>query len=395
MINTKKLSNKIKYTGTACLIIGALLIIFSFLFDAKRAFYNYIIMYTFIVSIAVGALCLIAIEYMSGAAWSVPFRRVNEFLSSAIPFLIILVIPIIPGIHTLYHWSHKDAVDTDPVLQGKSPYLNETFFILRLFICILLWIIFYIFIIRNSRKQDYSKDIALTNKNIKISVLFAPFAVITLTLTSIDLIMSLEAHWYSTIFGIYYLAGTLLSGISAVTLISVLLAQKGYFDERIQRRHFHTFGMLMFALNVFWAYIAFSQYLLIWYADIPEETFWLLKRMNGHWQYFSISIIFIHFIIPFIVLISSAVKTNLNILKFMAIWLLAAHWLDLYWLVMPAFDDHSLAIGWVEAGFPIFIVGIFILLFVYKYSKVNIIPVGDPKLKHGIDMFLYPDLSID
>jgi len=391
----KKLPNKLAIIGWLLFVVGAVLIGLSFMFHTERAYFNYLIMYMFILSVALGSLAIVGLEYLGGAIWSTPFRRIAEFLATPIPLLIILVIPVILGLNTLYHWTHTDIVSSDEILKGKSPYLNINFFIIRTVVFFLLWFLFYYLILRNSKLQDDSKDIKYTKRNNKLSVGLAPVFVITISFTAIDFMMSLEPHWYSTIYGVYYLAGTLVAGLSAFAFSSVSVLENKFLDSRISERHLHSLGVLLFALNVFWAYIAFSQYLLIWYADLPEETFWFINRMTGNWKYLSLSLVFIHFLIPFLVLISSRSKTNMKTLKIMGIWLLFAHYLDLYWLVMPTYGKSGIVFGWVEIGFPIAAVGLIILLFKFKADRNNLMPIGDPKLESGINLSLYPDLSID
>jgi hypothetical protein len=248
---------------------------------------------------------------------------------------------------------------------------------------------------RNSKKQDTTKDVKYTLNNNKISVIFAPFGIVTLTIAAIDFMMSLEPHWYSTIYGVYYFAGSLIAGFTSLALTSILLLENGYLDSRMSKRHYHSLGTLIFGLNIFWAYIAFSQFLLIWYADIPEETFWLIPRLQGGWGIISLLLLFVHFIIPFLILLPSTAKTNLKTLKIMSVWLLFAHWLDLFWLVMPNYSKDSVPLNWIELAFPVTAVGLILIVFKFIADRNNLIPVGDPKLENGINLSLYPDLSID
>jgi len=391
----KKLPGKFGTIAALLLVAGVVLIALGFFADKQRAFFNYIIMYSFIVSIAVGSLGIVALEYMTDAQWSTPFRRISEFLSFGIPFLLLLAIPIVFGIHDLYHWSHKEAVEADPILQGKAPYLNEGFFIIRLFSMIVLWLIFYVLIIRNSEKQDKTKEYKLLTRNVKISIGFAPVLMISLTVTAIDLIMSLEPHWYSTIFGVYYFAGSAVAALSAMVFLSVSLKENGYLASELTDKQFHSMSTLLFGMNVFWAYIAFSQFLLIWYADIPEETFWLQHRMHGSWGVVSLALLFIHFVIPFLILLPGRMKENRVTLKTMAIWLLFAHFLDLYWLVMPNLNKESAFFSWNEIGSLLFIAGFFMLVFKFKAERTNLTPTGDPKIEQAVGLHLHPDISID
>lgn len=389
----KPLPGKVMTTGFILLAIGAIGIGLSFVVDSERAMFNYLIMYMFILSISVGSLGLVGMEYLTGASWSTPFRRISEFLSSVIPLLIILVVPLILGLHTLYEWSHKEAVANDPLLQSKEPYLNVTFFIVRVIATYLIWLLFYFVFIRNSRKQDTTKDPRLTKISVRFSAPFAPLFMITLTIAAIDFIMSLEPHWFSTMFGVYYFAGTVLSAFAALTLVSVMLKQNGYLSSKISNSHFYSMGVLMFAFTVFWAYIGFSQFMLIWYADMPEETFWFMLRTHGTWKMVSYGLLVIHFIIPFLVLIPRSVKTNISRLKVMAIWLLFAHYYDLYWMIMPTYThrmgSENAVFGWIEIVYPLAAVGLFMIMFSMQAKRNNLMPIGDPKLESGLNFHLY------
>jgi len=386
----KELPAKLLKLGIFLFAIGVLLGIASFFADHQRAVYNYVISYTFLISIGVGALFLVALEYVAGAVWSVPIRRIVEFFAAIIPFLAILVLPLLFNIHELFHWSHVEAVAEDVVLQGKEPYLNVEFFIIRVFVMIGLWSLFYFIISRNSRKQDETKDQKLTKRNIKLSAIFIPVFAITISLAAIDWLMSIEPHWFSTIFGVYYFSGTVIAAIAAVTIATVKLKEHGYLHSRMTNDHLFSLGALQFAFINFWGYIAFSQYLLIWYADLPEETFWILQKWDGSWAIFSVLLILIHFLVPYIALVSQPSKMNPKRLKIISVWLLFAHLFDLYWLVMPQMPGlaDGFVFSWTDLVFPVAVVGFIIIIFYMKAKKENLMPIGDPKLKRGLDFHL-------
>ena len=376
--------------GALLFIVGTALTLLAFFIDQERAIFNYLVTYMMIVSIGLGSLFLIALEYVAGADWSTPIRRIPEFFAGLLPVLLILVIPLFVFNHDLFHWAHKEAVADDKILQGKAPYLNVTFFIVRTFIFIGLWTLFYWLMTRNSRKQDESKDQTLTKKNIRLSAIFIPVFALSLTFTAIDFMMSLEPHWFSTIFGVYFFAGTVVASLAAVTLAVLLLKEKGYFSPWMTDDHLFSLGALLFAFINFWAYIAFSQFLLIWYADLPEETFWFLTRWNGGWIFFSILLIIANFAVPYFVLLTQPSKKNPKILKFIAVWLLFAHLIDLFWLIMPNMESmkNGYAFNWIDLVIPIAGIGLIILVFNWFAKKYNLIPIGDPKLKRGIDFHL-------
>lgn len=384
----KELPKKIFNLGILLVIIGLLAIILGFIVNSSRTSFNLLILMSWLASIGIGSLFFIGIEYLTGAVWSVPFRRIAEVNASTLLTLPFLIVPIILNIHSLYHWSHSEAVQIDKVLQHKAPYLNEPFFIIRIVVILFLWFLFYFLFTKLSRKQDETKDQNLTKKNSVVSAVFMPIFAISLTVFAIDWLMSLEPHWYSTIFGVYYFAGTFLAALSAFTFASISLNEKGYLVEGLGQDHYYSMGALLFAFTNFWAYIAFSQFMLIWYANLPEETFWYINRGTNGWLYISIGIIFVKFIIPYILLLPQPAKMDPKRLKFVSIWILFAHYYDLYWIVMPTFSKDSIPFSWFELSTIIFGLGILVTTF-YTFSKnINLVPIGDPKLKRGVEFHL-------
>lgn len=386
----KELPKNLNTIGFILLTIGVVLGVVAFMVDQTRASFNYLLSYTFLISIAVGALFLVALEYVTNADWSVPFRRIVEIFAGLIPYLAILVIPLLFSMHDIYHWTHEDVVAQDEILQGKSAYLNIPFFITRVFVMIGIWYLFYFILSRNSIKQDSTGDQALTKINIRLSAVFIPVFAVTISITAFDWLMSVNPHWFSTIFGVYYFSGTVIAVLAALTIAVVLLKEKGYLHSRLTGDHLYSLGALMFAFLVFWAYIAFCQYLLIWYADLPEETMWYLQKWTGNWKIFSLLLIIIHFVVPFIALLSHPAKMNPKRLIFVSVWLLFAHLYDLYWMVMPEMPglENGYIFSWIDFVFPVAAVGFVIIVFNMKANKENLIPIGDPKLKRGLDFHL-------
>lgn len=384
--DAKSLSPSVDRLGFMLLAAGVLLVVAAYVFEPVRAAFDSVILYLFMVSIAVGALFLIALEYITGAVWSVPMRRVNEFLAGLAPFLLLLVAPLFLHLHELFHWTHPELVQADTLLQGKSPYLNIGFFSVRTLVFLAVWIAFSYLFVHNSTSQDVTNDPKLTRKNVILSAVFLPLFALTITFTAIDWGMSLDPHWFSTIFGVYYFSGTVLAAVSAATLIVVLLHEGGQLPG-LRRDHLYSLGALMFAFLNFWAYIAFSQFLLIWYANIPEETVWFMARWQNGWQVVSVVLIVMHFAVPYFVLLPQEAKMDTRRLKWMAVWLLVARAVDLYWLVMPAHSPTA-GVSWTEIGFPFVGVGMIILLISWKSKRYNFVPIGDPKLQRGLDFHL-------
>jgi hypothetical protein len=379
----KELPNKLGQLGWILFGAGVIVGVIAFFSDHHRALLNYLMAYMFVLSIGIGSLLLIALEYVGGADWSVPIRRVVEFLAAIIIILPILVLPLVFNIHDIFHWAHEEAVNSDAILKGKSPYLNVTFFLIRVFAVLAIWGLFYYLLIRNSNAQDKSRDQLLTKKNIILSAIFIPVFAITITITAVDWLMSLKPHWFSTIFGVYFFASSVIASLAAVTLFVVKLKENGYMHPKLVEDHLFSLGALQFAFINFWAYIAFSQYLLIWYANLPEENFWFLHRWQHGWEYLSILLIITHFIVPYAALLSQPAKMDPKRLKFISVWILFAHFIDLYWLVMPNFEGYYFS--WIDLLVPMLVVGVILLIFNYRAKKSNLVPIGDPKLQKGLD----------
>jgi hypothetical protein len=385
----KDLSPSVQKTGFILLAIGVIFGVVNFFVDFQQAILSYLLVYVFLVSIAVGSLFLVALEYITGAEWSTPLRRVVEFFAGLIPWLIVLVIPLLLNIRNIFEWAHPDIIANDKILQAKAAYLNPTFFTVRSVVCVFVWTLFYYLLTNNSRKQDETGDQKLTKKNIIISAIFIPVFAITITVTAIDWMMSLEPRWFSTIFGVYFFSGSVLAGLSVTTLAVVLLREKNLLHPAMVDDHYFSLGALLFAFINFWAYIAFSQFLLIWYANLPEETGWFMVRGNGGWMVMSMILIVVHFVVPYVVLLSQPAKKDPRKLKFTAIWILAAHLLDCYWLVMPSVRaEAGIASLILQFAFPVAAVGLTIVVFANKAKKYNLVPIGDPKLQKGLNFRL-------
>ena len=386
----KDLPKSIGTYGTALLIIGIVLGVISYLVDPSRAAYSYLTSFMFLVCIAVGALFLVALEFAAGAVWSVPFRRVSEFLAGSIPLLVLLVIPLFFSMGDLFIWTHPSAVAADKVLQAKAPYLNTSFMIIRTIAIFLIWWLFYAVLIRNSRKQDKVDDQSITTKNIRISSGFMLVFAFTISMLSFDWMMSMAPHWFSTIFGVYLFSGAVWVALAFTTLFAVTLSEKGYLGDKIKKDHYYSLGTLMFAFTVFWAYIAFSQYMLQWYGDLPEEIIFFVHRWEGGWKYLSVILVLSHFVVPFLLLLPKSSKTNPKMLKFVAVWIIVAQFIDVYWLVMPGMVNNGFVyhFSWIDLTFPIAVIGLVLIVFNLLAKKHNLIPVGDPKLKRGLDFRL-------
>ncbi|GAB4315796.1 MAG: hypothetical protein Kow0074_03560 [Candidatus Zixiibacteriota bacterium] len=373
--------------GVRALMIGAIglvLGVLAYANDAPRFFHSYLTAYMFWLTIGLGALFFVMLEYLVAAQWSVALRRLVESVMMVIPFMALFFIPIAFGMHDLFHWSHADAVAHDELLQHKEPFLNPVFFGIRAVIYFAVWFALAFSLHRASVADDsgYDEKRRLRTRRIAAGgmILFA----FTTTFAAFDWLMSLDAHWYSTIFGAYIFAGAVVGTLCFVTLILIFLRRKGILSDVITVEHFNDLGKLTFAFMIFWAYMAFSQYFLIWYANIPEETIWFAHRWVGSWKVVSLLLVFGHFVIPFFLLLPKTWKRNLTFLGGMSIWLLAMHWVDLYWIVLPGLLKDGARISWMDPVLMVGIGGIFVGLFWRQFSANALVPVGDPKLTKSI-----------
>lgn len=382
----KPLPANVSKIGWGLILFGTVCCVLGFMMDVRLASFVQLMNFLFLTSIGIGALFLVALEYIAGAVWSVPIRRVNEFLASLIPIAALMAVPLFFHLHELYQWVNAGTVSQDVVLKMKEPYLNVNFFTIRFVVVFGMWTLFFYLFTHNSLRQDIDKNRNHTKFNIGLAAAYMPIFAVGLTIVAIDWAMSLEPHWYSTIYGVYYFAGTVLAGVSTATYITVKLHEHGFFP-RLRRDHFYSLGTLMFVFVNFWAYIAFSQFLLIWYANLPEETTWFIARWKNGWEYISVLLIVVHFAVPYFMLLSQDSKMDLKRLKFISIWILFAHLLDLYWLVMPSYSV-SPVFSWMEIGFPLLSIGLVIVIFVWKMKRQNLIPIGDPKLQRGLEFRL-------
>jgi len=308
---------------------------------ADHFFYSYLAAYSFFMAITLGALGFVMIQHLSRAGWSVTVRRIAEGLSLNVFLLVILALPFfIPyngrnGVQRMLHWYDPGAVSADENLTAKHGYLNPTFFAARMGVYFLVWCLMAWFYAAKSAEQDKTGDSRASILMERVSLPAMYFYGFSLTAFIIDWVMSLNAHWFSTIFGVYYFAGAILSALSVIVLIALLLQKNGLIGNAVNGEHYHDLGKLMFAFTFFWGYIAFSQYMLIWYANMPEETQFYSPRQFEHWTSISLLLLVVHLLIPFPGLLSRHMKRGNKVLAFWAVWSLCACAVDQYWLTVP------------------------------------------------------------
>lgn len=373
--------------------LGAALLVLSlvalFTGETQRFLYAYLTGWSFLLSIALGALFFLLIHHITKAYWSTVVRRIAEAVAYSFPMLAVLSIPILLGMYDLYHWTHPELLDPaspdyDPIIDGKSPYLNEPFFFARLAIYFLAWTVLSYKLYTRSLASDvdHAPD---TNYNLRFSSAWGiPVFGVTTAFAAMDLLMTLEPHWYSTIFGIYFFSGAFLGAICLITLIAGFLQRRGgMLEQTITTEHYHDLGKWMFAMTAFWAYIATSQYMLLWYANIPETTVWYRMRFEGGWMAHTNALVIFHFVLPFLILLPRAAKRALPLLSVMAGWLIVMHWFDLHWVAFPnAFAEGGF--HWVDISVGLGLFGIFVGAIVYRLSRHPLVPQKDPYLQRSL-----------
>ncbi len=375
--------SQLKGILAAALVIGLAAIGAAYFKDPKSLWPAVVHNHFYFLSLAVGGLFFAAIQWVTGAMWSAPVRRIAESFTSFIPFLLVSFVLIYLGMKDTYKWTNLDLVKGDIMLSGKQGYLNTTFFVIRNVLGILIWWGFASTMIGNSLKQDETKDPAITGRNRVFGPIFLMLFAITFTLTSFDLLMSLDPYWFSTMFGVYCFAGLFYSTLALIAVLTVYLKRKGALDGIVNENHLHDLGKFMFAFTVFWAYIGFSQYMLIWYANLPEETGYFMHRMSGSWKYVSTFLLAGKFFAVFFMLLPRGNKRDHRVLYGVGWFMLVAQWIDILWLVQPEFYSGP-KVGWVEIGTTLAFIGAFGLVIFRFLARNNIVAIGDPKLEESV-----------
>lgn len=350
----------------------------------RQLWHSWLVGSLFVLSIALGALFFVLVHHGTQAGWSVTVRRIAENVMAMLPFLALLFIPLLLARHELFHWTHAEAVQKDPLLQHKAPYLNDTFFLIRTVAYFAIWSGLALWFGRLSRLQDETGDRELTRRMRRGSAPGLLLFGLSITFFAFDWLMSLNPHWYSTIFGLYFFAGSVMAFFAFLALVSIAGQRSGLLDRVVNAEHQHDIGKLLFGFVIFWAYMAFSQYMLIWYANLPEETGFFAERLTGSWRTASIVLSMGHFVVPFFFLLPRTIKRNGTALAAVSVWLLAMHLLDLYWLVMPNLHPAGPAPSLLDAAALIGCCGVFLAAFGGALKRQALVPLRDPRLPESL-----------
>lgn len=423
-----KASGGLTRIAVGLLVLGLLLSGVALAGDADRIRFGfgYIWGFSFLWVIVLGSLFFVGLQHLTGAIWSVVVRRVAEMFAASmwlvgILFLPVMLFVLMPDSFHVFPWADAEKVRADPLLSEKQAYLNVPFFVIRAAAFFGLWILFARYFVNTSLAQDRGADSASAASSVGSAVRTAtcsvgpdagtetprsaqrtlpgacevgeaatvsmrkwsaPFVMIfafTATFAGFDWLMSLDPYWFSTIFGVYIFSGMVLASLASVTIATVKLRDAGRLGSGlVTDEHLYSLGALLFAFTCFWAYIAFSQYMLIWYANIPEETSYLFRRLEGDWLGVSIALAVVRFALPFFLLLSRHAKMNPRILVWASVLILVGQLLDLYWLIMPELHREGPVLGWQELGPLLLVVGA-LMLFVSRFlGRHAPIAIGDP-----------------
>ena len=378
LLETGSLAQKALITGA----VGLLLMVAGYFVDHHTFFPAYLTAFTFFTTIGLGGLFFVLIHHITGAYWGTVMRRMAENLASTLPIMGLFMIPLFFGMHDLFHWTHEEVVANDPILQWKAPYLNTTFFVIRNVIYFVIWTL----LVWGLRKLSLAQDKGDAGTLAKMRKLAAGGTVLfafTVTLFAFDWLMSLDPHWFSTIFGVYVFSGGFLGGLALLSILANMLRNNGAGDL-VTAEHTHDFGKFLFAFTVWWAYIGGAQYFLIWYGNIPEETLWFLHRWEHGWKGVSLFLIIFHFIVPFAVLAFRAAKRVPVLILSLASLMLFMHYVDHFWMVMPVFNDNHFQVSWMHLASLLGVGGIFVWWLFRKIGEAPVIPTSDPNLERSI-----------
>jgi hypothetical protein len=377
-----RLGNRAWIAGGA----GAALLVAGYLTAERADFYSaYLVGWLTCLGVALGVFVVSLLNHVSGGDWGVLLRRVSEASGRTLPFFALAALPLLFGLEHLYSWVDPEVDGSghivDHLLAHKRIYLNAGAFIFRGAVYFVFWTAVAFVLSAWSRRHDETGDPALLEKMKRLSAIALVIHVLLSTLASVDWIMSLDPHWFSSLFGFVFVAGQALSGFSFAVLAMLFLSRRKPLSGLVRTKLFHDYGKLMLAFVMFWAYLMISQYLIIWSGNLPEEITWYLDRSGQGWQILSLALILGHFALPFLLLLSADLKKRPQLLAWVALWVLAMRWLDFFWQAAPSVRHGGIALHWLDPVVPIALGGLWLALLAGQLKKRNVVPTREPALK--------------
>ena len=375
-----------RLTLIALAIVGAVTAVAGATAAPDRLWASLLLVSYYAVGIGLAGLCFVAIHYTTGASWSVAVRRVAEALSGTLLLGIVLLAIVFGASPQLYPWMNASSLGSpaDTALAFKRFWLSRPFFFARAAGYAVIWTLFALAIRWCSRKQDLDGNPRWTRANVRLSAAFLVVFGVTFTLASVDWVMSLEPRWFSTIFGVYNFAGLFESGLAAIILVSLWLEWRGPLRNVLNDEHLHDLGKLLIAFSIFWVYIWFSQYMLIWYTNIPEETTYFLRRLHGQWHVLFFANVVLNWLVPFVLLLRRDAKRRRTTMALVAAVVLVGRWLDLYLMIFPSVVGETPRIGLWEIGLTAGGIGCFGLMLVWILRRAPAVPIADPQLNESL-----------
>ncbi len=376
-----------RFQGRALIVgvIGIAVCVAGAVFNLDQFWKSYLLGYVFWAGIALGCLAILMLQHMSGGAWGLVIRRLLEAATRTFPLLAVMFVPVAFGVRSIYIWAQPVALDAPEALKHalahKAPYLNVPFFLARAVFYFAVWNLMAYFLSKWSLEQDRTGHRPITSK---LQALSAPGLILygfTVTFASIDWLMSLEPQWFSTMYGILVMGGQGLSAMAFIIAVVVLLARFQPLSEVIKPKHLHDLGKLMLAFLMLWAYFSFSQFLIIWSGNLPEETPWYVRRLQSSWKWVGLSLVVLQFALPFALLLSRDLKRNARRLVVVAIAIIVMRFVDLIWMTGPEFHAGAFRIHWMDVIMPIGLGGLWLAFFAYQLKARPLLPIGDPELE--------------
>jgi hypothetical protein len=364
------------------LLVGGILlatcVAAAFLTGMESVWRSYLLAVLFWTGIAIGALAILALQHVTGGGWGLAIRRLLEAASRTLPLLALLFLPLLLGLHAIYEWTHAEAVARDAILQAKAPYLNTPFFILRAALYFAIWMAAAFFLNKWSRQQDEGGRPGLTEKLQRLSSATLLLYVLTVTFMSVDWAMSIEPHWFSTMYGVLFIVKQALAAFALVVASAVLLSAHPPLSRVMTAGILHDLGKLLFAFLMVWAYVTFSQFLIVWSGNLPEEIPWYLKRLKGGWGAFAIALVLFQFALPFLFLLTRTIKRNPRTLSAVALLVVVMQFVDLSWIVLPAFSPETFRYHWTDLALPLGVGAIWLAFFAFQIGRRPLLPERDP-----------------
>ena len=360
---------------------GVIISVIGALSSREQFFQAYLFGYLFWVSIGLGCVAATMLHHLVGGNWSFTIRRLTESGAMTLILMAVLFIPILLGINQLYLWTRPELVAESELLQHKVPYLNVPFFIVRAVIYFAIWIGLAYLLNKWSAEQDETADPSLANRLRRLSAPGLILYVLTVSFAGFDWMMSLEPEWFSSIYGFMFMANNFLATMAFAIIGVVLLAQYAPLSNWVSANIYNDLGNFLLAFVAFWAYIAFSQFLIIWSGNLPEEITWYIARTQGGWQWLALALILFHFALPMVILLARWAKRQVRILTSVAAFILVLQLVAIFWLVMPAFYPFGFHLHWLDLVLPVAIGGLWLAFFSWQLKKKSLLPLHDPRFQ--------------